>query len=48
MERTAFKGICNALLSVRLTWTGVVTVQHVTGVVDTMCDDNRSPVYEKA
>jgi hypothetical protein len=39
---------CNASLSVRPTWTGMVTVQHVTWFVDTMCDDNRSPACEKA
>jgi hypothetical protein len=39
---------CNALLSIRPTWTGLVTAQHVTRFVDTMCDDNRSPAGEKA
>jgi hypothetical protein len=39
---------CNTLLSVCLTWTGSVVVQHVTWFSDTMYDENRSPACEKA
>jgi hypothetical protein len=38
--------LCNASLSIRPTWTGNVMVQHVTWFLDTMYNDNRSPVCD--